>query len=62
MADRRHEMAHVRQYEMLGPFFLPAYFAASLWSFVRGTGIYRGNYLERKAIEKEAHEKHVNKI
>jgi len=48
---RRHEHAHVRQFEILGPLFLPVYLAASLWAWLRGKGAYRGNYLERKARE-----------
>lgn len=50
-AFRRHEQAHVRQFEILGPFFLPVYLASSLWSWIRGRGAYRGNYLEKKARE-----------
>lgn len=51
--SRNHEMAHVRQYEMLGPFFLPVYLAASLWAWMKGRGAYRGNYFERRAVERE---------
>jgi len=50
-ASRRHERVHVRQYELLGPIFLPVYLAASIWALIRGRGGYRGNYLERKARE-----------
>jgi len=50
-AFRRHERAHVRQCEILGPLFLPVYLASSLWSWIRGRGAYQGNYLERKARE-----------
>ncbi len=52
-AHRRHEHAHVKQYEILGPIFLPVYLAASIWAFIKGRGAYRGNYLERKAREQE---------
>jgi len=48
---RRHEHAHVRQYEILGPVFLPVYLAATIWAWIRGRGAYKGNYLERKARE-----------
>lgn len=48
---RRHEHAHVRQFEILGPLFLPVYLAASIWAWFRGRGAYKGNYLERKARE-----------
>lgn len=53
---RSHEHAHVRQYEILGPMFLPVYLAAAIWAWLRGRGAYRGNYLERKARE-HSHEK-----
>ena len=33
---RAHELVHVRQTEILGPLFIPAYFAASLWAWLRG--------------------------
>ena len=50
-ATRRHERAHVRQCEVWGPAFIPAYLAAGLWGIVRGRGAYKGNYFERKATE-----------
>jgi hypothetical protein len=50
-AYRHHERAHVRQYEVLGPIFLPVYLAASIWAWLKGRGAYEGNYLERKARE-----------
>jgi len=53
LADRPHERAHVKQYEMLGPAFIPVYIAAGLWAMIRGRGAYKGNYLERKALEQE---------
>jgi hypothetical protein len=43
---RRHEHAHVAQYERWGPFFLPAYFAASVAAIVRGGHAYRDNVFE----------------
>jgi hypothetical protein len=46
---RAHERVHVRQCEWWGPLFLPAYFLASLWAAVRGTGAYHGNFFERQA-------------
>lgn len=46
---RAHEHAHVRQYEWLGPLFLPAYLAASGWALVRGHSAYRDNWFERQA-------------
>jgi hypothetical protein len=52
-ATRRHERAHVKQYEMLGPAFIFVYITAALWSLIMGRGAYRENYLERKAIEQE---------
>jgi hypothetical protein len=53
LASRWHERAHVRQYEILGPFFIFVYLAASLWALVRGKGAYQGNYLEKEAMEWE---------
>ncbi|MCE5211821.1 MAG: hypothetical protein LLG40_09735 [Deltaproteobacteria bacterium] len=50
---RRHESAHVRQYEILGPTFIFVYLAAALWALIKSRGAYKGNYLERKAIEQE---------
>ena len=46
---RAHERVHVRQYELLGPFFLPAYLIASLWALVLGRDAYRDNVFERAA-------------
>lgn len=48
---RRHEHVHVKQYEILGPMFLPVYLVATIWAWIRGRGAYKGNYLERKARE-----------
>ena len=48
-ATRAHERVHVRQCELWGPFFLPAYFLASLWAVVNGRGAYHGNYFEQQA-------------
>lgn len=46
---RAHERVHVRQYEVWGPLFIPAYLLASLWALLIGAGAYRGNYFERAA-------------
>ena len=46
---RAHERVHVRQYEAWGPFFLPAYLAASLIAAARGRHYYRDNHFERAA-------------
>jgi len=53
-ATRLHERVHVRQCEVWGPAFIPAYLAAGLWGIVTGRGAYHGNYFEREAIEQEA--------
>jgi hypothetical protein len=47
---RRHERVHVRQCEVWGPLFIPAYLLAALWGFVTGAGAYEGNYFEREAM------------
>jgi hypothetical protein len=52
-ATRRHERVHVRQCEIWGPAFIPAYLVAGLWAFLNGTGAYRGNYFERQARREE---------
>ena len=49
-ASRRHERIHVRQCEVWGPAFLPAYLLASLWAGIAGQGAYAGNYFEREAV------------
>jgi hypothetical protein len=46
---RAHERVHVRQYEIWGPAFIPAYLIAGLWALMNGTGSYTGNYFERQA-------------
>jgi hypothetical protein len=50
---RAHERAHVRQCEVWGPAFIPAYLAASLWGAITGRGAYAGNRFEREAIRRE---------
>lgn len=51
--SRRHERVHVRQCEIWGPAFIPAYLIAALWALIRGTGAYAGNYFERQAAFEE---------
>jgi hypothetical protein len=48
-ACRDHELAHVRQYEILGPLFIPAYFGASIWAWMQGRHYYYDNWFERDA-------------
>ncbi len=43
---RDHELVHVRQTELWGPFFLPAYLLASLWAYLKGGHYYRDNWFE----------------
>jgi hypothetical protein len=50
---RSHERVHVRQYERWGPFFLPAYAAASLWALARGRHAYFDNWFEREARHRQ---------
>jgi hypothetical protein len=50
---RRHERVHVRQCELWGPAFIPAYMAAAAWGFITGNGAYAGNYFERQARQRE---------
>ena len=49
---RDHEHVHVRQYERWGPFFIPAYFLASLLAHLKGGDAYRDNVFERAAYGK----------
>ena len=45
-ATFRHELVHVRQYELWGPLFVPVYLAASLWARFRGGRAYMDNRFE----------------
>jgi len=46
---RAHERVHVRQAEVWGPAFIPAYLLAGAWAWMLGRGAYEGNYFERRA-------------
>jgi len=50
---RRHEQAHVRQYERWGVLFLLAYPAASLLAALRGGHFYHDNCFEVQARREE---------
>ena len=47
---RAHERVHVRQYERWGPFFIPAYLAASLWAMLAKKDPYFDNPFEVEAF------------
>jgi hypothetical protein len=49
---RAHERVHVRQCEIWGPLFVPAYLAASLWAVLRGRNFYFDNRFERAAFQR----------
>ena len=51
--SRAHEHVHVKQYERLGPFFIPAYLAASVWAWIRRKDPYRDNIFEVEAYRKQ---------
>ena len=51
---RAHERVHVAQYERWGPLFLPAYFASSLWQWLRGRRAYWDNRFEVEARRAES--------
>ena len=51
--SRAHEHVHVRQYEKLGPFFIPAYFAASFYAWITKRDPYRDNIFEIEAFNEE---------
>ncbi len=46
---RDHEQVHVRQYELWGPLFLPAYLGCSAYLWLRKKDCYRGNPFEVQA-------------
>ena len=46
-ATRAHERVHVRQYELWGPLFVPAYLLAGLYALARGRHPYFDNRFER---------------
>lgn len=50
---RAHERVHVRQCERWGPFFVPAYIAASAWAVATGGHYYFDNVFEREAWDAE---------
>jgi hypothetical protein len=47
---RAHERVHVKQCESWGPFFVPAYLAASAIAWMRGGDAYFDNRFEREAF------------
>jgi uncharacterized protein (DUF2062 family) len=49
-STRAHERVHVRQCEAWGPFFVPAYIAASLSALLRGRNFYVDNRFEVEAF------------
>jgi hypothetical protein len=49
---RCHERVHVRQCEVWGPAFIPAYLVAGIWGFLIGSGAYEGNHFEREAMRR----------
>ena len=52
--SRTHERVHVRQYEVWGPLFIPAYLIAGLLAYVRGGHPYWDNPFEREARNRGA--------
>jgi hypothetical protein len=52
-STRAHERVHVRQCELWGPLFVPAYLAASLWALLRGRDFYFDNWFEVEAFQHE---------
>src|SRR5262245_50618047 len=51
--SRKHEWVHVGQYELWGPFFIPAYLLASLVLWLAGRHPYRDNPFERAAYRRD---------
>ena len=52
---RDHELIHVRQYERLGPLFLPMYLWLSLCLYMRGRDPYVENPFEQEAYKAVPH-------
>ena len=50
-STRAHERVHVRQCEVWGPLFVPAYLAASLWALLGGRDAYFDNWFEVQAFQ-----------
>ena len=50
-ATRAHERVHVRQCELWGPAFIPAYLIAAMWALATGADAYAGNYFERDSVK-----------
>lgn len=51
-ATRAHERVHVRQCQVWGPLFVPAYLTASLVVYMRGGRAYMDNPFEREAYQR----------
>jgi hypothetical protein len=51
-----HECEHIRQWQRLGPLYLPAYLASSALAFVRGRKAYWDNAFEAAARRRAAAE------
>ena len=49
-----HEMVHVQQGRVWGPFFLPAYVLESLWQYLRTRDGYHNNRFEVAAYARDA--------
>lgn len=49
---RQHELVHVRQYELWGPFLIPSYLACSLGLWLAGRDPYRENPFEKEAFRR----------
>jgi hypothetical protein len=49
--SREHELVHVRQFELWGPFMGPAYLLCSLYLWLTGRRPYRDNPFERDAYD-----------
>jgi uncharacterized protein (DUF2062 family) len=52
-ATRAHERVHVRQCEIWGPLFVPAYFASSVSALLRGRDFYFDNRFEVEASRRQ---------
>jgi hypothetical protein len=55
-STRAHERVHVRQCEVWGPLFVPAYLSASLSAALRGGNLYFDNWFEIEAFQAVANQ------
>jgi hypothetical protein len=61
-STRAHERVHVRQCEVWGPLFVPAYLAAGLSAMLRGRNCYFDNRFEIEAFDAARNERGAREL